>query len=113
MRSLSSMNLQTSNIFAALDTKKKKKSSSSSKDHDKKSSKEHAKKSVTAQAVSALELEKAIFSQPAIGVSNWADDDDEDEDFTPVDAANGWSKVCAGKVMVVVVVVEWWWSEIS
>ena len=28
--------------------------------------------------VTTAELEKAIFSQPSLGISNWADEDDDD-----------------------------------
>lgn len=64
------MSLATSNAFAALaDPKKAKKKSS--KDHDKK--KDKKKKSP-----STAELEKAIFSQPSISITSWADEDDDD-----------------------------------
>ncbi len=66
------MNLESANLFAALDTKKKKKSKSS-KDHDKKKKPDKAEK--------AAELDKAIFSQPAPTTTNWADDDEFDDDF--------------------------------
>jgi len=64
------MSLATSNAFAALaDAKKAKKKSS--KDHDK-------KKKDKKKAVSTDELEKAIFSQPSINITSWADEDDDD-----------------------------------
>ena len=66
------MNLESANLFAALDTKKKKKSKSS-KDHDRKKKPDKAEK--------AAELDKAIFSQPAPTTTNWADDDEFDDDF--------------------------------
>lgn len=64
------MNLESSNLFAALDTKKKKKSKSS-KDHDKKKKPDKAEK--------AAELDRAIFSQPVQASTNWADEDDFDD----------------------------------
>eukprot|EP00198_Chlamydomonas_reinhardtii_P001497 XP_001690833.1 predicted protein [Chlamydomonas reinhardtii] len=78
------MSLATSNIFAALDTKKVKKSSGKTKkDGEKKKKPTEAKK-----AVDTAELEKQLFSQP-VGLASWADD--EDDDFTaPVDA--GWTQ---------------------
>lgn len=65
------MSLATKNAFAALagDKKSAKKSSS-------KSSKD--KKDKKKKAVSTDELEKAIFSQPSINISSWADEDDDD-----------------------------------
>lgn len=76
--------LSTKNIFEALDTKKKKKSSSA-KDGAKKEKKKE---------ISTAELEKAIFSQPALGISNWADDDEDEDDFTAVPTNNaGWTTV--------------------
>lgn len=65
------MNLESANLFAALDTKKKKKGKSS-KDHDKKKKPDKAEK--------AAELDRAVFSQPAPATTNWADED-EDDDF--------------------------------
>ena len=62
------MSLATSNAFAALG-----KGSKSGKDAKPKKTKD-AKK----PKESAAELEKAIFSQPSLGISNWADEDDED-----------------------------------
>lgn len=64
------MNLESANLFAALDTKKKKKS---------KSSKEHEKKKKPDKAEKAAELDRAIFSQPVQASTNWADEDEEDE----------------------------------
>ena len=74
--------LATSNIFAALDTKKAKKKKS--KDSDKK------KKD---KGFSAAELERAIFSQPTIKLSNWADCDDEDEFGDMGDLPPSWQQV--------------------
>ena len=65
------MNLESANLFAALDTKKKKKGKPS-KDHDKKKKPDKAEK--------AAELDRAIFSQPVPATTNWADED-EDDDF--------------------------------
>ena len=65
------MNLESQNLFAALDTKKKKKTKSS-KDHDK-------KKKQPDKAERAAELDRAVFSQPAPTTTNWADEDDFDE----------------------------------
>ena len=63
------MSLATSNAFAALaDAKKAKK-----KEKEKKS-----KSKSKAKAVSTDELEKAIFSQPSINITSWADEDDDD-----------------------------------
>lgn len=69
------MSVTTSNIFAALGQKKKKSSKPSDEGEEKKSEKKSKKKSAERQA----ELERAIFSQPAVQVSSWADCDDEDE----------------------------------
>ncbi len=65
--------IQSSNIFAALDTKKKKKGSSKSQEGEKKKEKKVSK------AERSAELERAIFSAPKVSISNWADTDDEDE----------------------------------
>lgn len=65
------MNLESANLFAALDTKKKKKGKPS-KDHDKKKKPDKAEK--------AAELDRAVFSQPVPTSTNWADED-EDDDF--------------------------------
>lgn len=78
--------LQLSNPFAALEHKKaKKKKEKSEREKRKKDKKE------------TLELEKAIFDQPQISVSSWADcDDDEDWGEDPPSQAvsclltNGW-----------------------
>lgn len=78
------MSLTTGNIFAALDTKKGKKKKS--KEHDKK------KKSGDKKAVSAAELERAIFSQPSISISNWADEDDDDEFVATDTFATNWTQ---------------------
>lgn len=86
------MSLLNKNAFAALEAKKVKKTSSKSKSSNKDGDK---KKTEVKTVKDTAELEKAIFSNPVgLGISSWADDDDED-DFTPVDAGagNGWSKV--------------------
>ncbi len=67
--------ITSQNIFAALDTKKKKKSSKS-KDAD-----EKKKKKEVSKADRSAELERAIFSGPKVSISNWADTDDDDDDF--------------------------------
>lgn len=64
------MNLESANLFAALDTKKKKKGKSS-KDHDKKKKPDKAEK--------AAELDRAVFSQQVPTSTNWADEDDDDD----------------------------------
>ena len=71
--------LSTSNAFAALDNTKKKKKSSKPKEEPGERKKKQAP-SKPPQHVSA-DLEKAVFSQPKINVSNWADTDEEDDDF--------------------------------
>lgn len=78
------MSLATSNIFAALDTKKAKKNTSS-KDNDKK------KKKSDKRSVSTADLEKAIFSQPSITISSWADE--EDDEFTVAPLPPTWDQV--------------------
>ena len=89
------MSLSTSNAFAALDTKKKKKSKSKEDGGDKKKKQQPAK----AEDVSA-DLEKAIFSQAKINVSNWADTDDDDDDFGDgLDLQDQWTQV-AGAVYI-------------
>lgn len=69
------MSLSTSNAFAALDTKRKKKSKPK-EDGAEKKSKQPAK-----AAEASADLEKAVFSQAKINVSNWADTDDDDDEF--------------------------------
>jgi hypothetical protein len=64
------MNLATKNAFAALADAKKKAKSSSKSSKDKKKDKK--------KTASADELEKAIFSQPSINITSWADEDDDD-----------------------------------
>lgn len=64
------MSLATSNAFAVLKASKGKKDSKK-KDEKKKSSKDK-------KVASAADLEKAIFSQPSLNISNWADEDDDD-----------------------------------
>lgn len=78
------MSLATSNAFAALaDAKKAKKKSA--KDHDKKKKKEK-------KAVSTADLEKAIFSQPSINITSWADE--EDDDYAVPVLPSNWEQVC-------------------
>lgn len=74
----------SANIFAALSKPKKTKA------------KERPPKPEP-QGPNHAELEKAIFSAPAAGVSNWADDSDED-DFRPnhEPLGDGWSEVRSG-----------------
>jgi triosephosphate isomerase len=80
------MSLATSNAFAALaDPKKAKKKSS--KEHDKKSKKKEKK-------VSTAELEKAIFSQPSINITSWADEDDDD--YAVPALPSNWEQVRSG-----------------
>lgn len=67
------MNLESANLFAALDTKKKKKSKTS-KDHDK-------KKKQPDKAEKAAELDRAVFSEKVPTTTNWADEDEFDDDF--------------------------------
>jgi hypothetical protein len=64
------MSLATKNAFAALADAKKGKKGSSKSSKDKKDKKK--------KAVSTDELEKAIFSQPSINITSWADEDDDD-----------------------------------
>ena len=67
------MSLNTANAFAALQ-----KTSKKDKEKEKQKKKEKKEKKKEKHA----ELENAIFSQPSISVSNWADcDDDEDDDM--------------------------------
>ena len=78
----------SSNLFSVLDKKPK----SSTKDKKKKSADEKVEKKV-----SSAELEKAIFAQP-LSNSNWADDDDEEEDAFEMEGGravdnDGWSRV--------------------
>ncbi|KAJ9528500.1 hypothetical protein QJQ45_020525 [Haematococcus lacustris] len=88
--------MSSGNIFAALDKAKKKKSKSSTKEH------KESKPVVKEPEISKEELERAIFSQPANTISNWADDSEED-DYYPAPAAapaepveDGWSKATGG-----------------
>lgn len=64
------MSLATKNAFSALADAKKKAKSSSKSSKDKKKDKK--------KTASADELEKAIFSQPSINITSWADEDDDD-----------------------------------
>lgn len=65
------MSLATANAFAALQKTSKK----DKKKEEKKKSKDKKKADKAAEA-----LEQAIFSQPSISVSNWADCDTDDDD---------------------------------
>jgi hypothetical protein len=78
------MSLATSNAFALL------KSGSVKDESKKKRSKDDKKKTA-----SAADLEKAIFSQPSLNISNWADDDDDDYAMPalPID----WAEVRAAR----------------
>jgi hypothetical protein len=80
----------SSNLFAVLDKKGPKKPKEKKEDKPKKTAKKEPE-------ISHEELEKAIFAQPALGISNWADDDDED-DLAPTHSHQelepGWSTVC-------------------
>lgn len=88
------MSLATSNAFAALaDPKKAKKKSS--KDHDKKKDKKK-------KAPSTAELEKAIFSQPSINITSWADEDDDDYAVPVLPPA--WDQVCNVLMYVVFII---------
>ena len=81
------MNLESANLFAALDTKKKKKGKSS-KDHDKKKKPDKAEK--------AAELDRAVFAQQVPASTNWADEDDDDDfdnDLGPL--PESWAQVHA------------------
>ena len=80
------MSLATSNIFAALDTKKKK--GSKSKEQDGKRKKKESKEERHA------ELERALFSQPQINVSSWGDvEDDDDFDTGLGPLPDAWAEV--------------------
>lgn len=64
--------MELSQPFAALEHKKaKKKKEKSEKEKRKKDKKD------------TLELEKAIFDQPQLSLSSWADCDDEEEPWPP------------------------------
>jgi hypothetical protein len=78
------MALATSNAFALLNQSTKVSKKESKKD-DKRKDKGNA---------SAADLEKAIFSQPSMGVSNWADDDDDD--YTMPSLPVDWEEVRGG-----------------
>jgi len=69
------MSVNIANAFAALQ-----KTSKKDKEKEKQRKKEKKEKKKDKQA-KELELENAIFSQPSISVSNWADCDDEDDDM--------------------------------
>jgi hypothetical protein len=69
--------LNISNAFAALEKGKKSK--------DKKDKKKLEKK------VSTADLEKAIFSAPQMGITSWADEDDDDFSHPPI--PESWSQV--------------------
>jgi hypothetical protein len=83
------MSLATKNAFAALADAKKKAKSSSKSSKDKKKDKK--------KTASADELEKAIFSQPSINITSWADEDDEDYNV-PVLPSN-WEEQVGAKSM--------------
>lgn len=80
------MSLATSNAFALLKASKSKKEDKGKDDKEKR--KGDDKKSVA-------DLEKAIFSQPSMGISNWADEDDDDYAMPslPID----WDEVSCGR----------------
>jgi hypothetical protein len=78
------MSLATSNVFALLNESKKKKKSSKDDKKKKKSDKKH---------VSTAELEKAIFSQPSINITSWADEEDDDYALPPLPTT--WDQVRA------------------
>ena len=78
------MSLSTANAFAALQK-------TSKKDKDKEKKKK-AKKS--SKSEKHEELENAIFNQPSITVSNWADCDDEDEDEHDMLPLPSFGEVC-------------------
>jgi len=84
------MSLTLSNAFAALEVRKAKKKKAKESDKKKKSGKEAARKEDT------LQLEREIFSRPQLNVSNWADCDDEDDDFDPASqpGAGGDTSAC-------------------
>ena len=81
------MSGKSNNIFAALQTKKSTKKVSVKEDADEPKEDNHA------------ELEKAIFSTTATGISNWADDsEDEWEAHARHPAAEqGWNQVRTSK----------------
>ncbi len=93
----------SSNLFAALAAKKKKPSASTTKKE------KPAKKVEEAQEpqISSEDLDREIFSQPTLGVSNWADDSDEDDGFAAPSARAalepvepGWSKASERRASV-------------
>jgi len=77
------MSFATSNAFALLKGSKNKKDDKS-KDDKKKRGKDD-------KSASAADLEKAIFSQPSLNISNWADDDEED--YTMPSLPADWAEV--------------------
>jgi len=79
------MSLATSNIFAALDPKKAKKSSKESK------------KEKLEKAVSAADLEAAIFSKQQQNITSWADEDEDDFHVNPLPDA--WAQVSRAGVV--------------
>lgn len=66
------MSLATQNAFAALQQGKKTKKASKSEGEKRKS------KGSKARDVAAIE--QALFNQPAVGITSWADEDDFDDD---------------------------------
>lgn len=75
-------NVVSTNIFAALDTKKKKKASGRDE-----------KKKAAPKVDKTAELEKAIFAQPINALSSWADESDEEDYHQPAPASDGWASV--------------------
>lgn len=75
------------NIFSALAKPKKSKSGKTKKE----------KPAPEIPDVSHEELDKVVFSAPNVGVTNWADDTDEEDAFVPTPSngldAEGWSEV--------------------
>ena len=69
------MSLTLSNAFAALEVRKAKKKKTKESDKKRRGAKDAARREDT------LQLEREIFSRPQLSVSNWADCDDEDDDF--------------------------------
>eukprot|EP00803_Ostreobium_quekettii_P005451 evm.model.scf_764.5 EVM.evm.TU.scf_764.5 scf_764:51418-51759(+) len=69
------MSLTLSNAFAALEVRKAKKKKARESEKKKKSARGEARRE------DSLRLEQEIFSRPQLNVSNWADCDDEEDDF--------------------------------
>lgn len=85
--------LSTSNAFAALDNTKKKKKSSKPKEE----AGEKKKKQTPKEPHVSADLEKAVFSQAKLNVSNWADTDEDEDDFgdSAGQLQDPWLQVCA------------------